>query len=385
MRQDPPPLLICAGFDWHHPSPLRHLEIQLADGYEVVHIESIGMRRPALAATDARRLAWKGWRWLTRRTGSEAEATVVSPLALPFPGSDRVRALNARALQRQLVARVGERARTPDLFLTALPTAVDLLQRLQPRLSAYYRVDDWPCWPGIDGDLVRRLEGRLMERVDVTVCTSSALLDGARDRHGAATLLPQGVDTEHFGRALEDGPCHRSVDGLRPPVAGFFGLLDDRLDQRLLARFCRSWPGSVVLAGQQRVPVELPGDHVHLPGHIPYEELPALARGVHVWLLPYVVGPRTDAIDPLKLREYLATGRSVVSTDLPAVRPWVPHVAVAEDAGPFTVAAAAAAADPGAGRSGRLAALEGHTWADRRAAFLDRLAGVPVSDPGRGN
>jgi len=109
---------------------------------------------------------------------------------------------------------------------------------------------------------------------------------------------------------------------------------------------------------------------------VEYAQLPALARGVDAWVLPYVVSERTAAIDPLKLREYLATGRPVVSTPLPDVLPWRDHVWIAADADAFLAAARQATRAPDTGRAARLAALEGHSWDDRRATFLDALRGV---------
>jgi glycosyltransferase involved in cell wall biosynthesis len=375
MSDASPPLMICAGFDWGHPSPLRHLEIELSRSYRVLHLESIGMRRPVLDTRDLRRALWKGARWLSRRPhlSDRDDVEVIAPLVVPLHGAGVVRSLNASALCRRLVRVAGREALAPELFLTALPTAVDLLERLQPRTSAYYRVDEWPRWPGIDGDVVVPLERRLMDRVDVTVCTSTALLDGAWDRHGAPSLLPQGVDLAHFAAAMQPGEIHDTVAGLRGPVAGFFGLLDDRLDRDLLRGFCRSWPGSVVLAGHRHGRWDEAAGRVRYAGWLPYDELPSFARGVQVWVLPYRLGARTHAIDPLKLREYLATGLPVVSTPLTGVQPWREHVAIADGVEAFVQAALAAAADPLAGRAARLASLRGHAWSDRCETFHERL------------
>ena len=143
----------------------------------------------------------------------------------------------------------------------------------------------------------------------------------------------------------------------------------------LVQHLARHWPGTVLLAGR------LAAESLRWPrsgtirriGPVPYDELPRLARGVDAWMIPYVTGPRTDAIDPLKLREYLATGRPVVSTPLPEVRRWQRHVHIAASQEAFLDGALEAAGDPTRGRAGRLAALEGHSWEDRAAVFLREL------------
>jgi glycosyltransferase involved in cell wall biosynthesis len=374
------PVVVCVGFDWHHPSPLRHLECALADDHELVHVESIGLRVPRPTRADLGRALWKVGRafgWRAVRGGPDRRGVrIVAPLVVPVHGSDAVRRLNAHLVTRA-VRRALPRDRSPDLLLTSLPTAVDLLDGIGARRTAYYRVDDWPRWHGIDGTLMTRLEGALMDRSDVTFCTSRELLATAHGRGRPAVYLPQGVDREHFAAAARPGPVHAAVADLPGPVLGFFGTLDDRLDGNLLSHLDRHWPGTVALVGELRgdAPVLPAGGTVRHLGAVDYRDLPDLARGVDAWLLPYVVGDRTRAIDPLKLREYLATGAPVVATPLPEVVRWEPHVSVAATPSEFLAAAKSAVDDPGRGREQRLASLDGHTWADRRRTFLAALPG----------
>jgi hypothetical protein len=56
--------------------------------------------------------------------------------------------------------------------------------------------------------------------------------------------------------------------------------------------------------------------------HVPFEQLPGMAAHAAVLIMPYADLPVTRAIQPLKLKEYLATGRPTVVTDLPATRDW---------------------------------------------------------------
>src|SRR5262249_37323525 len=50
--------------------------------------------------------------------------------------------------------------------------------------------------------------------------------------------------------------------------------------------------------------------------------LPHLAREAAVLIMPYADLPVTRAMQPLKLKEYLATGRPAVVRDLPANQEW---------------------------------------------------------------
>ena len=380
---EPPdrPIVVCAGFDWQHPSPLRHLEQALRRDHQLIHVESIGLRRPVPRLGDLGRAVWKVGRalgWLGVGGGPDARSVqIVAPLVLPAHGLAAARRINAKLVTRA-VRGVLPAGVTPDLFLTALPTAADLVEPLGARVNVYYRVDDWPQWPGIDGPLMTRLERALMDRVDLTFCTSRALLATARSRCSPPLHLPQGVDLRHFSSAMDAGQVHPCVADLRGPVLGFFGKIDDRLDPVLLSHLARHWPGTVALVGELRddaPPLPTAGAVRHV-GAVDYADLPGVARGVDVWVLPYVVGDRTRAIDPLKLREYLATGAPVVSTPLPEVLGWVPHIAVGHTPADVLEAALAAVREGDCGREERLASLDGQTWDDRRRTFLEAVAGV---------
>ncbi len=387
---DRPLTVVCAGFDWRHPSPLRHLEIELARVHRVVHVESIGLRRPRPGPADLSRMAWK----LGRVTGLIAPpdggdgVEVLAPWALPLPANASARALNGWALERSVRRRIGPDP--VDLFLTALPTALEFQVRLRARISAYYRVDDWPRWPRVDGDVVSGLERGMMDRVDLTFATSRPLTRDGRSRGGPAIHLPQGVDREHFARAMTSGPTLPALAGLRRPVLGMFGTLDDRVDWPLLATLARGWPGTIVLAGP-KLPASRPmpdPSAVRWIGPVPYRDLPCLARGVDVWLLPYVLGARTAAIDPLKLREYLATGLPVVATPLPELDRWRPIVRLGATGSELHELALAAAADPATGRTERLDSLEGEGWDERARVFMEHVrallprAGAPGRERG---
>jgi glycosyltransferase involved in cell wall biosynthesis len=62
--------------------------------------------------------------------------------------------------------------------------------------------------------------------------------------------------------------------------------------------------------------------NVYLLGNKDVAELPAYIKGMDVTLIPYRVNEATRNIYPLKLQEYLATGKPVVSSPMPAVLPY---------------------------------------------------------------
>ena len=131
------------------------------------------------------------------------------------------------------------------------------------------------------------------------------------------------------------------------PVALFWGVIDRRLDLAFLRELVRRFNGGrVVLIGPEQNPdpalSELPVKRI---GPVAYEDLPSYASLADVLIMPYQNIPVTQAMQPLKLKEYLATGLPVVARDLPATREWSDCLDVAASAESFTTAVLARVRD----------------------------------------
>jgi glycosyltransferase involved in cell wall biosynthesis len=148
------------------------------------------------------------------------------------------------------------------------------------------------------------------------------------------TLVPSAADVAHF---QSTDAIHPEVACLPQPRLGVSGTLDNRIDVDLLKNLAYSHPEwHLVLIGQvrsKRIHIKhlhsLP--NLHLLGRRQFEDLPAMLNGMDVLLIPYVRNELTEYISPIKLYEYLAIGKPIVSTDLPGVRPLSPWVSLASD------------------------------------------------------
>jgi glycosyltransferase involved in cell wall biosynthesis len=151
-------------------------------------------------------------------------------------------------------------------------------------------------------------------------------------------LVRHGVDLPHFQRAALDDQLAvaAEVEALPRPRIGFFGLIADWVDVELLDIVAAQIPEAqlVMVGSVQNTSSSMDRltrrPNVHLLGRRPYAQLPALCKGFDVAVLPFVRSELTRAANPLKLREYLAAGLPVVSTDLPecqALRERLPRAA----------------------------------------------------------
>ena len=193
--------------------------------------------------------------------------------------------------------------------------------------SIYYCVDEYTAFTGVSNGL-RSIEEDLFRRADLVVVSAERLYDSKNHLNRNTHIIRHGTDWKHFRKAI-DGSLSTPSDiaDLPRPIIGFHGLLADWVDYALIKKVAEHFNnGSVVLIGKVAVDAEekikiLDGlTNVHLLGRKPYADLPAYCKTFDVALNPFEINELTLAANPLKVREYLAAGLPVVSTDIPEVR-----------------------------------------------------------------
>ncbi|MFO0850046.1 MAG: glycosyltransferase [Gemmataceae bacterium] len=345
------PLLVFAD-DWgRHPSSCQHLVRHLLPRRRVVWVNTIGTRPPRLDWTTAKRVAGKLREWarvgqaLPDKNATERQVqpdllravapTVVAPKMWPSFKSRFARRLNRSLLLRTLTP-VVESLPRPPVVVTTLPLVADLIGRLPAARWVYYCVDDFSVWPGYDGETMLRMERDLVPKVDEVVAVSETLAEHVSALGKSAHLLTHGVDLDHWKPpSATDVP---GFAGLEPPVVLFWGVIDRRTDTAFVRATASALnQGTVVLVGPQDDPdpelFRLP--RVAVRPAVSYDRLPTLAAAASVLVMPYIDAPVTRAMQPLKLKEYLATGKPVVVRDLPATRLWADACDVAGAADQF--------------------------------------------------
>ena len=272
------------------------------------------------------------------------------------------------------------------------PSAESYIGAVQPSARVYYAVDEATAFgtlPMEEQRGIRAAEERLVHEADVVLAISPRLYGRLSALHPRTYLLASAADVDHFSPAhLARVAGHPAVISLPRPRLGFVGQIDERIDQELLATLARARPDwQIVLAGRVKLGVDVSTlfacPNIHLLGHQPYEQLPSVLREIDVCLAPYRLTPLTHACSPLKVYEYLATGRPVVATPVNALVTMRGEVALADTADRFRAAVESALRDPAAGRQQRLAFATDNNWDSRVDELERRLAEAIALHPSR--
>ena len=345
-------------FVWQRP---QHIVSRLAAGRRTWFVEE-----PLTAAVDRP----------TLRTEAHGRVTRVW-LEVPEEASgfdDRHTAGYAVALQDLLGFSAD---RTVWLYT---PMAMEIAEALRPTVLVYDVMDDLASFLGAPAEL-RLRHRRALRTADVVFTGGRSLYQSvAATRTQGVHLFSSGVEPEHFA------PARALRPGSRPtPVAGYVGVIDERLDLDLLGDLAAAlpdWQLRIVGPVAKIDPASLPqAPNLAYPGPAGYEALPEVMAGFDVALMPFALNEATRSISPTKTLEYLAAGLPVVSTRVPDVV--ADHgrvVELADDGAGFAAACRRARrAREAAGSAGRAADVDAllrrQTWdsiAARMAALLER-------------
>lgn len=334
--------------DWgRHASSCQHLVRHLLPAHRVDWINTIGMRRPNFGWETLVRGGGKIGRWWIeginsfRRQNSTAELRplVHDPVMWPSLAANWERVLNRRLLIWQL-GRWLHHLPTPPVAVTTVPVVADLVGLLPVKRWIYYCVDDFSVWPGLDGATLARMEELLVARVDRLIAVSPVLQAKLAAWGRPAPLLSHGVDLDFWRHAppAENNPKLKPLRGLARPLFIFWGVVDRRQDLAFLSALSQKIDqGIILLVGPRNDPdpslFAIP--RVVVYPALAMEDLPALAREASVLIMPYVDSPATRAMQPLKLKEYLATGKPTVIRRQPAAMEWEDCMDVADSAEEF--------------------------------------------------
>jgi glycosyltransferase involved in cell wall biosynthesis len=357
--QRSPEWIVCVSdlFWDEHWSSEQQLMSRLAHRCNVVYVERpISILSFFTASSDAS-VGRQFWRFLKGglRRESETLTVVTLPPVLPFRFIRVVNYINefvrARSIRRTLEKL---NAHDPVLWIYP-PDAGRVVGKLGESVSVYYCADDWAAndqWWNRAAD-IRKREGELGAKVDLIVGTSTKLVQRWRERHDNVLFVANGADVATFSQARDSTlPEPEDLRAIPHPRIGYIGFVDSRLNTSLYEKLSASRPdwSFVILGPTNEMNLDLaqlrkmPNVHF-IPGRT-RAQLPAYLKNFDVCTIPYVLNTLSESIFPLKLFEYLAAGRPIVTTALPELLPYREYIHVAATADEFLFGLEQSLSDP---------------------------------------
>jgi glycosyltransferase involved in cell wall biosynthesis len=320
--------ILCFSHDWTgDPLSKTHLMRVLSRDNRILWINAIANRMPTTSSKDLSRIYKKLKSFTEPIKEVEPNIFVMNPLAIPAYGSNAIVSFNQKFLISQVKKAMKKLGMSNVINMVFNPAAGMIAGKLGETEQIYYCVDEYTAFTGVT-DGLRVIEEDLFRKSDLVVVSAETLLEKKKDFNKNMFLIRHGVDFKHFRKALDDSlKIPDEIANLPKPIIGFHGLLADWVDFELIKKIADHYKnGSVVLIGKITVDgekkVKILNDipNIHFLGRKPYEELPNFCKGFDVALNPFVTNELTKHVNPLKVREYLAAGLQVVSSDIQEVR-----------------------------------------------------------------
>jgi len=186
-------------------------------------------------------------------------------------------------------------------------------------------------------------ERYLMANANVVFTGGKSLYESKAQHHDNVHCFPSSVDQEHFAKAQNGIELPHDIAVISGPIAGYFGVIDERINLQLLNEVAVLKPeisfvmiGPLAKIGEH----DLPRQHnIHYLGMKDYKELPGYLKAFSVAMMPFALNDATKYISPTKTLEYMAAGKPIVSTAIKdVVRDYSNCVEIVESAKEFAAA-----------------------------------------------
>ena len=310
---------------WRRNQPLCAQLARSGAARRIVYVEPPRVVPYWLVRPSMRRDDWKrrGLRAVKGRGGQAIEGIwAFAPLQLLPNTFAPLRAFNQWHERQQLRA-INRRAglRNPTLY-TNSHWAAPLAGTLGERGLVYDIGDDWLAVPDKRLARIRAGDELLCREAGATIVVSQRLRELKIPLANRVELVPNGVDVEHYqGAVAADARAHPIARDWRKPVLGYLGSVHaERVDLPLVEALARAFPdatialvGPILLDEKDKARLTK-WPNVKLTGAVSFEESPAVLRAFDLFLVPHVESDFTRSLNPLKLGEYLAIGKPIVST-----------------------------------------------------------------------
>jgi glycosyltransferase involved in cell wall biosynthesis len=390
-------------YDYLHQRPQKLAERFLAMGATVTYVQPTGVRDLRSVKHPVRFLLKSllyhllalfsvltpRKRRLAKRQDAERQFTLVSlPVTIPINryNSAMLEALNAAVFRVFLRREIFGDEQHATAAIVENPFWGRVIERGDFERVCYDCLDDISIYAGRAS--LKRFEAyerMLIAIADVVVATARRLEARLREKTSKPVYrIPNGVDYEWFSTRAEAGSTPRDLAGMPRPIVGYVGSIAGWLDYELIVAVARLMPEvSFVFVG----PAEHPGrvqqlqrsQNIFWLGRRAYEDVPVYIKALDVCSIPFLAGEIAQTTNPVKVFEYFALGKPVVSTPLSELEEYAKDRLVLFGDSPAAFAEAlrqALAERNDERRTRRVQIAAAHSWRSHAQAFITALSNV---------
>ena len=333
--------IICFGGEdwWYHNR--GHYDMQMMREFSkimpVLYVCSIGMRTPSVKEGKVfvfrllRKLRsfGRGFKEIRPNFG------VCSLLTLPFLGSYGIYSRTLSACVKHYAKKMG--ILKPIIWVACVP-AIRIADFLEYSLLVYQRTDRYEYFEGVNRNLIAKLDIMSKAKADLTIFCSALLFEKEGPLCKKAIYVDHGVDYEYFSRAAKENLVPEDVRNIASPRIGFVGGIDiHTFDKKLFVDVAKKMSNcSFILVGSSSLKDGWCSlENVHFLGKKSYEEVAYYMACCDVLIMPWKNNEWIEGCNPIKLKEYMAVGKPIVTTDFFELSRYQGFVSVARNAEDF--------------------------------------------------
>ncbi len=238
----------------------------------------------------------------------------------------------------------------PLIIWSYSPLFIDYFNQWKNSFTIFDAVNNWMEQPSFK-NYRKRLQNNYQKisRQSDLVFTLSPNLSDLFKRLGRSTntyYIPSGVDLAHYQLSKQQ---ENELIALPRPIIGYIGTIQKRIDTDLLEYLAKKNPNKSFvfvgpvwphfLRGVRRSASSLKQlenfSNIYFLGQKSYQQLPNYLSQFDVAIIPHRLDEFTKYTAPLKLLEYLAAGKPVVSTPIGEIKKIFPSLYFAENYSEF--------------------------------------------------
>jgi len=381
-------MVVCFGGEdwWYHNR--GHMDMQLMRRFArmgtTLYVNSIVMQKPSLkkgvggGKSFSQRLRRKAKSILKGLMKSDAGFWVYSPFSLPVHHISWARWLNEQLVTFQVSWVTRKLSMDHPVVWVACPAACNIAIKMKKKLI-YQRTDALELYPNVDRETIRGYDQKLKANADLTVFVNSTLYDKELGQCKKAIYLDHGVDYESFVKAEEVSWIPEDIAEIRKPIVGFFGTINgnNTTNVELIEKVAELLPQmSIVLIGKMESDCSalLSKKNVWWLRQKVYEQIPHYGKCFDVCFMPWRQNRWIEACNPIKLKEYLALGKPIVSTPFTELQKYRDVVYQANTPEDFAACIKRALAENSPERiAARRKKVETSTWDSKAELVLNKL------------